>query len=125
MTTKTNRWIRLAIAGGAGAAVGVGVALNTPLIPLIVFPLALGATFLLSRNVTDRVKDERLIRLANAAARWSFTIFCLVACGTGAVLVALDRESGAMWWAGMVLLFSASFLMVVYYALYLIFTKKY
>ncbi len=124
MTIKTNRWIRLVLALTAGTTVGVGVILNLPLIPLIVVPVGVGASVLLGRTVTNKVMDERLIHLANAAARWSFSIFCLAACVTGAVFVALDRSAGSMWWAGMVLLFSASFLMVLYYALYIIFTKK-
>lgn len=124
MTIKTHRWIRLVLALMAGTTVGVGVILNLPLIPLIVVPVGVGASVLLGRTVTNKVTDERLIHLANAAARWSVSIFCLAASVTGAVFVALDRSAGSMWWAGMVLLFSASFLMVLYYALYIIFTKK-
>jgi uncharacterized membrane protein len=125
MTNKTSRWIRLGLMLSAGAAVGIGVATNTFVLPLIALPLAVAASLILTRFVQDRIKDERLIRLSNSAARWSFAIYSVAAAGTGAVLVSLDRTAGPMWWAGMVLTISVFFMMLVYYVLYFIFTRKY
>jgi uncharacterized membrane protein len=125
MTTKKFRWIRLGIVLGLGLAVGVGTTLKIVLIPLIAIPAALAVVIILGLSVKDRVKDERLVRLANAAARWSFSVFGIAASALGAVLVALGGTYSTTWWVGLSLSISVCILLLLYLCFYFIFTRKY
>ena len=69
MRARAARWIRLVTAAVVGIAVGTGVSLKIPLIPVIAIPAAVLVTFLVRRKVEDEVKDERLIRMTEKAAR--------------------------------------------------------
>jgi uncharacterized membrane protein len=125
MKEKTGRWIRFAIVVILGVLVGVGITLKIALIPLIAFPSAVLAMVIIRRSVKDRVKDERLIHMAEKAARMSFSIYGISSVAIGDFLIAFDKAAGAMYAIGYTLLFSTAFLSLLYFSFYTFYTKKY
>ncbi len=124
MKARVARWIRLVTAAVVGIAVGTGVSLKIPLIPVIAIPAAVLVTFLVRRKVEDEIKDERLIRMTEKAARIAFLVYSLTASVLGAFLTALDRNQGTTYAIGMSLVMSVGFLFVLYIGFYIFYTKK-
>jgi len=124
MKTKTGGWIRLATLLATAAAVSIGVILNIALIPLIALPVAILIQFLIKRSEVDKIKDERLIHLAEKAARLSFSVYGIAAAGLGAFLVSYDKTDGTIHAVGMALTLSVSFLFLLYYGFYLFLTRR-
>ena len=124
MRARAARWIRLVTAAVVGIAVGTGVSLKIPLIPVIAIPAAVLVTFLVRRKVEDEVKDERLIRMTEKAARIAFLVYSLTAAVLGAFLTALDRNQGTTYAIGMSLVISVGFLFVLYIGFYIFYTKE-
>jgi uncharacterized membrane protein len=125
MKAKTGRWIRFAVVVISGVLVGVGITLKIALIPLIAFPLAVLAMIIVRRSVKDPVKDERLIHMAEKAARMSFSIYGISAVTIGDFLIAFDKTNGVMYAIGYALLLSTAFLSLLYVSFYTFYTKKY
>jgi len=118
MDRKRYGLVGTLVAVAVGGAVGFAVQNNQPL--LVVISVVIGVLLLrfARKRVDEPLVDERIERVAEKASRRTLEVFGVVASLLTAVLIALDREEGY------VLGFSVCSVLVIYLALYAIYSRS-
>jgi uncharacterized membrane protein len=124
MNKKALKRISFATVCATSLAVSIGVTLKIAIIPIIAFPVGLLISFLIRRNKADKIKDERLIHLAEKAARISFYVCVIAQALLGTFLVAYDNSNGTLYSVGMALNLSGLFLLMLHSGVFLVLTKN-
>lgn len=114
----SRRWYRLcgaAIIVIVAALVGWSIATGNAVVPI---PAVLGGgvlLYLLKRQVSDVVEDERNYRVSEKASRFSIRVFVLVTATGGMALTATStNDSPSLRAVGLTLAFCACSLLILY-----------
>jgi uncharacterized membrane protein len=78
----------------------------------------------LRRRVSEVISDERDYYIAGNAARWTISIYAILAAFGSIVLMALRKTNPSLELLGSTLAYSACFVMLLQSALFYFFAKK-
>lgn len=124
MNIKAYNRIRLLIAAALAAMVSFSVVRGNYILPLVAVAAALAVVLAMRRRVEGVINDERDYHIAGNAARWTISIYTILA-ATASIIFMAEKEANASFEIlGSVLAYSACFLMLLNSALFYIFAGK-
>ena len=104
---------------------GWGVAAGNSVIPIAAVIGGMAILFLLRRQVTDTLEDERNYRLSEKASRFTFRAFAVAAGISGVVLIAMSKDdSSRLSDIGMTLAFCVCAMLLLYMTSYVYYSRK-
>ena len=122
------RWFRLcgaAIIAAMMALTGWSIAIGNAVVPI---PAAIGGAvllYLLRRQVSDVIEDERNYRISEKASRFAIQVFAIVTAITGITLTAVSTGNHATFRdVGLTLAFCACGLLILYMISYTYHSRK-
>ncbi len=121
---KKYKIYQLVIAIVLTAVMGTFVALGNFIIPLIVFAIAFGLMFLLSKNVRETLTDERLDRIAGKSAKIVLTVSVVLMAVAGIILISLRNVYSPGLVIGNILIYTECGMMLLYSILFKCYSNK-
>lgn len=126
MTKKSFSIYRLIAVIIVAIVVGISINYGNWYLPLAAIVASWVFLYALRRNVKEIMPDERDYMTAGKASLWSMRIYLGVSVIVGLVLytMGMDEKEGILFSSATTLLYSASFLMLVYAVLFKIYERK-
>jgi uncharacterized membrane protein len=124
MNLKTYNKTRMAIAAVLGGLVSFSVVSENYVLPMIATVTALILVLALRRRVSEVISDERDYHIAGKAARWTISVYAILAGLGSIVLMAFRKTDPSLELLGSILAYSACFVMLLQSALFYFFAKK-
>ncbi|MBN2198201.1 DUF2178 domain-containing protein [Candidatus Wolfebacteria bacterium] len=126
MTKKSFSIYRLVAVIIVAIVIGVSINYGNWYLPLIIIVASWVFLYILRQNVKEIMADERDYMIAGKASLWAMRIYLGVSVIIGLILyvAGIDEKEGILFGIATALLYSASFLMVVYAVLFKIYEKK-
>lgn len=125
MSYKTYRMWQGIIGLIMGAIVGISVAMDIWVVPVIAIFAGIAAGLILRRTVKEVVADERTYTVAGHASRLTLQIVAIGMAMMGMVLEVLDRgKNGILSQSAVTLLFATCALLVVNALVYTYYNRK-
>jgi uncharacterized membrane protein len=103
--------------------VSMSVVQGNYILPLIIAITAAVVLYIMKRQVTGVLADERDYLVAGKAARWASSIYAILAAAGSMVLMAMRAENPIYETIAQVLAYSACFLLIMQSILFKIFSK--
>jgi uncharacterized membrane protein len=124
----TRRWFRLlgaVITLAVVALISWSVATENAVVPIPAVIVGLVLLYLLRRQVSEVVEDERNYKISEKASRFTIQVFALVAAISGITLIAVStNDSTILREVGLTLAFCACSILILYLISYAYHSRK-
>lgn len=114
----------MAIAAVLGGLVSFSVVSENYVLLIIATITALILVLALRRRVSEVISDERDYYVAGKAARWTISVYAILAGLGSIILMAFRKTDPSLELLGSILAYSACFVMLLQSALFYFFAKK-
>jgi len=124
MDLNTYNKTRMVIAVLLGGLVSFSVVSENYIIPIVAAGTAFILLMVLRRRVGEVINDERDYSIAGNSARWTISIYAILAAIASMVLMAMRKTDPSFELLGQSLAYSACFIMLLNSALFYFFARK-
>jgi len=124
MDLNTYNKTRMIIAALLGGLISFSVVSENYIIPIAAAGTAFILLMVLRCRVGEVINDERDYFIAGNAARWTISIYAIIAAIASMVLMAMRKTDPSFEFLGQTLAYSACFIMLLNSALFYFFAKK-
>lgn len=124
MTAKHYMAFRLVIAAVLAAIISLSVVIGNYVLPVVTFFSCLILMYAVKKKVKEVIEDERDYEMAGKAARYTMTVFSLIAGVITIILFALRKENPGFELVGSVLAYAVCGMMLIYSVIFKYFQSK-